>query len=193
MWGRHFRPSDRRTIADPMSHTPTRHILSDARANWWLVSGGLLKNLRNHGLFAKKEKGGPKRKKREPPYGKAENAKSAFPAFPQGLLPETKKDLKKLKRRKAARPAASPGRALRALGSDRPPLTRYWIHSSASPHKSDGRPQFPGFDAGDLTPMPPMPLAHPGAGEAGAPGSLAVEGGEFCVAEALGGGGEVGG
>lgn len=114
MWGRHFRPSDRPAIADPMSHTPTRPILSDARTNLWLVSGGLRKSLRNHGLFAKKEKSEQKRKKREPPYGKAENAKSAFPAFPQGLLPETKKDLK---RPQTTRPAASPNRALRALVS----------------------------------------------------------------------------
>jgi hypothetical protein len=88
-----------------------------------LFSGGLRKSLRNHGLFAKKEKSVQKRKKREPPYGKAENAKSAFPAFPQGLPPETKK---LSKRRKAARPAPR----LRALGSGRR-LTRHWIHSSA--------------------------------------------------------------
>jgi len=128
MWGRHFRPSDRPAIADPMSHTPTRHILSDARANLWLVSGGLRKNPRNHGLFAKKEKGGPKRKKREPPYGKAENAKTAFPAFPQGPPPETKKDLK---RQQTTPPATAPDLARRTLDPGRRSLTRYWIHSSA--------------------------------------------------------------
>jgi hypothetical protein len=81
-------------IADPMSHTPTRRILTDSHADWRTDSRRLWKSLRNHGLFAKKEKSAQKRKKREPPYGKVENAKSAFPTFPQGLPRETKKELK---------------------------------------------------------------------------------------------------
>lgn len=128
MWGRHFRASGRPATADPMSHTPTRHILADVRPILWLVSGELWKNLRNHRLFAKKEKGGPKRKKREPPYGKAENAKTAFPAFPQGPRPEAKKDLK---RQKTTQPTTAPDRARPPLDPGRRSPTRYWIHSLA--------------------------------------------------------------
>jgi hypothetical protein len=42
-------------------------------------------------VISKKEKVG-KKKEGEPPYGKVENAKSAFPTFPQGLPPGRKND-----------------------------------------------------------------------------------------------------
>jgi hypothetical protein len=36
------------------------------------------------------ERKSSKKKEGEPPYGKVENAKSAFPTFPQGLPPDRK-------------------------------------------------------------------------------------------------------
>jgi hypothetical protein len=54
--------SDQRVIADPKSHTPTQRILSDSGAELRPDSRGLWKSLRNHRLFAKKEKSGAKKK-----------------------------------------------------------------------------------------------------------------------------------
>jgi hypothetical protein len=41
--------------------------------------------------FHKERKRSKKKERRTVPYGKVENAKSAFPTFPQGLLPERRR------------------------------------------------------------------------------------------------------
>jgi hypothetical protein len=82
-WGRHFRPSNRQAIADPKSHTPTRRILTDSRADVACFSLAVEKPVETW-VIRKERKKCAKKKERRTALWKSGKRKKRVSHFPTG-------------------------------------------------------------------------------------------------------------